>query len=429
MPGKNKESFVERVPASGKRVVSDVVIAPKKEITSQFFKEPPRIIKPARRYSGVPRTGRFIFAVLVLLALAVLIGAIFGRVEMAVSPKTLSVQIDKTVPLSKLPAGGFLVFRTLTLPHKESGSFASTEKKTQAQKAQGAVAIFNESKDAQVLIASTRLETLDGKIYRIPKTIVVPGAKAQGGKTTPGSLDVTVFADKPGAEYNIGLSDFTLPGLKDSPKYELVFARSKTEMSGGASGEQIVVGESDKDAALTVLALRAREAAPELISRKIPKEEFLIIQSVEHVVVKENSNPPAGSPAERFDFGIEGEIRGASVARRSLEEALLKNLTELGVFGGAMARIKNLEKLPMKLIGYKFDAQSFTLHVGGTAEIEAIVDTQAVKSAVLESGARGAVARLSSSPAISRVEARFKPFWWRRTPSDPARIDIVFKGG
>ena len=261
-----------------------------------------------------------------------------------------------------------MIFRTLTLPHGENGLFNATGKKLQDQKAQGIVAVFNKSKTPQVLIASTRLEAPDGKVYRIPKTIVVSGAKTQGGKTTPGVLDVTVVADKPGVEYNLGLSDFTLPGLKGSPKYELVFARSKTEISGGASGEQIIVGKSDADAALTALMLRARAAAPELISRRIPKEEFLITESVEYVTTKESSVPPPGSPAEKFDFSAEGEIRGASVEMRALEEALLKDLPELAALGGAAARIKNLDKLPMKLIGYKFGARSFTLAVRGDAK-------------------------------------------------------------
>ncbi|OGF64460.1 hypothetical protein A2661_02880 [Candidatus Giovannonibacteria bacterium RIFCSPHIGHO2_01_FULL_45_24] len=435
MPRQTKESFVDIIPSSGKRVISDVVIAPKQEITSQFFKEPPPTIKPPKRYPGAARKGRFIFAILALLALAIALSAVFGKVEVTVIPKALSIQMDKTLPLSKSEAGlpdgkadGFLIFRTLTLPHGENGLFNATGKKLQDQKAQGIVAVFNKSKTPQVLIASTRLEAPDGKVYRIPKTIVVSGAKTQGGKTTPGVLDVTVVADKPGVEYNLGLSDFTLPGLKGSPKYELVFARSKTEISGGASGEQIIVGKSDADAALTALMLRARAAAPELISRRIPKEEFLITESVEYVTTKESSVPPPGSPAEKFDFSAEGEIRGASVEMRALEEALLKDLPELAALGGAAARIKNLDKLPMKLIGYKFGARSFTLAVRGTVEIEAVVDAETLKSAVLEFGARGAISRISSLPSISGAEVRFKPFWWRKTPSDPSRIDIVLKG-
>ncbi|QQG42300.1 MAG: hypothetical protein HYW15_02160 [Candidatus Giovannonibacteria bacterium] len=435
MPRQTKESFIDILPSSGKRVISDVVIAPRKEITSQFFKEPPAAIKPPKRYLRTGRRGRSVFTILALLALAAVLSAVFGKVEVTVTPKALSVQMDKTLPLSKsrdgLPdgsAGNFLIFRTLTLPHKESGSFNATEEKFQDRKAQGIVALFNKSKAPQILIASTRLEAPDGRIYRIPKTIVVPGAKTQGGQAVPGSLDVTVIADKAGAEYNIGLSDFTLPGFKDSPKYELVFARSKAEISGGASGKQIVVGKSDTDSALTALMLRVREAAPKLISGKIPKEEFLIAESVEYAAAKEGSDPAPGSPAEKFDFSAEGEIRGASVERRALEEALLKNLPELAALEGAPVRVKNLDKLPMKLIGYKFEARSFTLAVRGTAEIEAVVDTQTLKSAILEHGVRGAILRFSALPSISGVEARFKPFWWRKTPSDPSRIDIILQG-
>ena len=36
------------------------------------------------------------------------------------------------------------------------------------------------------------------------------------GKNIPGSVDVKVYANEPGEKYNIGLSDFTIPVLKET---------------------------------------------------------------------------------------------------------------------------------------------------------------------------------------------------------------------
>ena len=431
MPKKPKENFIDIVPASGKRIISDVVSAPKKEITSQFFKEPPPTIKfskPGRRRG---KKGRIIFMVLAVLAVFILASIFFAKMEVALTPKTASWQIEKTLILKRSGGEASPAFRTLALPDARSGSFNATEKRTEDAKAGGIAVIFNKSKDAQVLIASTRLEAPNGNIYRIPKTIVVPAAKSESGGLVPGSKEVAVLADKPGSAYNLGLADFTLPGLKDSPKYELIFGRSKTEMSGGSEGAQTVIGKNDRNAALASLAEEAKKEAVSLILKKIPQEEFLLQESIEYAVLKEGSVPAAGAIADNFIFNTEGEIRAATISRSELETALLEGSPQLASFGGATVRIKNLENLDIKLINYKFDAPSFTVQVSGVAEAEAMLDQTAVKNKIIEKGISSASELLSEYPYISRAEISFKPFWiglfYKKPPQDPSRIDIVLK--
>ena len=97
--------------------------------------------------------------------------------------------------------------------------------------------IYNKySAEAQIFVKDTRFETPEGKIYRIDRAVTVPGMKNSGGQTVAGSVEATVYADKSGSEYNIGFSDFTIPGLKGGLKYEKFYARSKTPMTGGMKG-------------------------------------------------------------------------------------------------------------------------------------------------------------------------------------------------
>lgn len=428
---KSKESFIDIVPASGKRVISDVMSAPKKEITSQFFKEPPPTIKFSKEG---PRRGKRIQIAFIILALAtifILVSIFFAKMEVMLIPKTASWQIEKTLILKRPQDQNFSIFRTLALSDKRSGLFKATEKRTEDAKAGGIVVIFNKSKDAQVLIASTRLEAPNGNIYRIPKTIVVPGAKSQSGKLIPGSKEVAVLADKAGAVYNLGLADFTLPGLKGGPKYELIFGRSKTEIRGGSEGVQTVVGKSDRDAALAGLIGEAKKEAISLILKKIPQKEFLLPASVEYAVLKEETIPAIGAAADNFTFSMEGEIRAATISRGELETALLKDSPQLAGFGSAHLRIKNLDKLNIKLINYKFDVSSFTVQVSGMAEVEAVLDQTAIKNKIIEKEISSASALLGEYLYISRAEIRFKPFWiglfYKKSPTDPARIDIILR--
>ena len=70
------------------------------------------------------------------------------------------------------------------------------------------------------------------------------------GKNIPGSVDVKVYANEPGEKYNIGLSDFTIPGFKGDPRFDKFYARSKTPITGGLIGNIKIVPEEDKQATI-----------------------------------------------------------------------------------------------------------------------------------------------------------------------------------
>jgi len=103
-------------------------------------------------------------------------------------------------------------------------------------KASGIITVFNEySSSPQLLVASTRFLSSDGKIFRTIKDISVPGSEIINDEIIPDSINITVMADYPGIEYNISPSDFTIPGFKGSPKYVGLYGKSNTAMNGGSN--------------------------------------------------------------------------------------------------------------------------------------------------------------------------------------------------
>src|SRR3989338_5149925 len=231
--------------------------------------------------------------------------------------------------------------------------------------------------------------------------------------------------------FNPGKVKSVSPRLKGGSKYELIFGRSKIEISGGSEGARIVIGKSDRDSALASLIEKAKKEAISLILKKIPQEEFLLPASVEYAALKEESIPAVGVAADNFTFNMEGEIRAATMSRSELETALLKDNALLSSFDCAPLRIKNLDKLNINLINYKFYISIFTIQISGTAEVEAVLDQAAIKNKIIEKGIVGASAVLSEYAYISRAEISFKPFWtglfYKKPPKDPNRIDIILR--
>ena len=398
-----------------KRILNDVV-------AKEFFREPAPVLKQPIN-TKKSKTKAYLFVFIFLAATASFLIFFERKTTVRVSPKRFAIEINKSLQP---------VFKTIEISDSHSDIFEATKRISRDQFANGTVSIFNKSKDAQVLIASTRLEAPNGNIYRIPKTIVVPGAKSQGGKSVPGSLNVAVAADKPGAQYNAGLLDFTLPGLKGSSKYELVFGRSKTEMTGGSSGEQRIVGRGDVDGALTKLLAEARSGALTVIIKKLPEGEFFIPASLEYIITNESAVPSAGENADKFEFRINGVARGIIINKKVLIKALIgDNPLIQDPFLAGLADIKNLDKLSIKIFGYKFGGSALTIAVSGQAEVELTLDTEDIKEVIVSQNIENAATLLEMFPQIARAEITQKPFWLRpflrRIPNNPSRIDIIIE--
>lgn len=91
----------------------------------------------------------------------------------------------------------------------------------------GIIEIYNAySANPQKLVARTRFETKDGKIFRIKNAITIPGAKMLNTKLTPSSIKAEVIGDGVSDEYLIGPSYFTIPGFKETPKYAGFYAKN-----------------------------------------------------------------------------------------------------------------------------------------------------------------------------------------------------------
>ena len=350
-----------------------------------------------------------------------------ARMRVTISPKTASLLLDQSVMLFKNSTKqGELSFGSITLPDKREGVFASKEKKSVEERARGTIVIFNKSsKSAQVLVASTRLEDPDGRIYRIPKSVIIPGYTMENGKVVSGLREVEVVADEPGAEYNIALTDFTIPGFKGSSKFSTIFARSKTEMSGGAIGVRGVISKKEVDDARAELRRQAKAEAEQSLQKKLPPDAFLIIPSVEHVVIKEEVTPGPGEVGDSFTIRLEGEMRAVMLNKNSFENFLADAVP---LHDGAFSfSIKNLAELSYELKGYSFAANSFRLHIRGKAEFEAVVDPELVRVGISEKQISNAAALLGAYPEIARSEVRFRPFWLHRLPRNNERIDVTVK--
>ncbi|MCX6731784.1 MAG: hypothetical protein NTX55_02225 [Candidatus Parcubacteria bacterium] len=383
-----------------KKIIQDVLIKQKKEKPKPVQETK---VKNIGKRSFLKKIFWFCFIV-VIISLGGVILVNFSSAVVKITPHQEFINIDKQLSLN---------FETIQLEKEDSQAGPATEVATGGQKARGQIIIYNTySSKSQKLTDQTRFETPDKKIYKTLGAVVVPGN---------GSLEVLVYADKTGPEYNIGLKDFTIPGFKGTPKYTKIYGRSKTEMSGGTNQDALIISKKDIDNAKNNLKQKIENYLKENITQQKPAEYLLYKNALKIDFSDDSSNPKVGDIANNFIFKEKGKAIGFLLKKSDLSKALAENREN--------ASVVNLEDLNFNFLSENATATEITFTLKGTAHLVWNVDTNSLVGSLLNIKDKNYKAVFEKYPDIERAEIVFKPVWWTWMPHDKSRLhfEIVLK--
>ena len=125
-----------------------------------------------------------------------------------------------------------------------------------------------------------------------------------GATVTPGSIISVVYADRPGAEYNIGPTQFTIPGFEGTPKFNDFYATSGKPMTGGIIGPAKVVTEKDFTKAQEELTAKVKDEI--LKSLKDRGGELKILDAIAIKLDAPEVNAKVGEAAENLQMSHSG---------------------------------------------------------------------------------------------------------------------------
>ena len=171
----------------------------------------------------------------------------FSKASFTIVPKIVPVNVNSTYiaqsPTNKTPLSYELVVvkgtATATVPATDGPQLSSIAK--------GKMTFYNAySAQTQRLIAGTHISDDTGRIYRLSGSIVIPGYTTSAtGTVTPGSIIAAVTADQAGQSFNVSKSNaptsFSMIAYKGTPRYETVYAKLSTDITGGYSGTKKTV--------------------------------------------------------------------------------------------------------------------------------------------------------------------------------------------
>lgn len=302
--------------------------------------------------------------------------------------------------------------------------FPATGRKQVERKARGTITIVNAfSSTPQPLVASTRFETPDGKVFRLVRGVTVPGARVDGGTIEPASVDAEAVADVSGTAYNIGPVDrLTIPGFAGTPKFVGFYATSKTAMAGGAQGEMAVPTAEDTRKAKAELEQTLRDALQAALMTKAPDKLKILEGAEQFKLVSQDIASEAGDDGR---FGAFGEAE-LSVIAFSEEDLLIMLAAKAAVDVGNDVVLREYT-LSYVDPAADFKKETLTLSVEYQGTFARVIEEDEVGRRVAGLTEDELKAQLLTLPGLERAHVSFWPFLVSRVPSDLDRVTIIIE--
>lgn len=272
-------------------------------------------------------------------------------------------------------------------------------------------------------MANTRFISENGKLFRSKSKTAVPAARYQNGNLVAGTIDIMVTAAESGDSYNIGPSNFSLPGLAGTPLYTAVYGKSLQAMAGGSQTQALAVTEDDIAHSKDQLIENLTKLGKEGVGAKIPAGYTLLPGFMASEVASVSSLAKEGAELEQFNVSAKVKAT-ALVFKQEDAESLMKYLLSKTV--APNERIDE-QSILVSLQEDRLETVAGAGIIAGTAKAKSlrIVDSTALKNDLNGLSRRDASLLLAGYPGVAQYQLSFSPFWLKRLPRSPDKIEIT----
>ena len=374
------------------------------------------------RQNPPPASYKHIAVIFVVIALLLILGVVY----LALSQVTITLESSNELstnnfiltiaanPEQNTSTSVILPGQILNSEEKATGTFSVDAGKTVADNATGLVTLYNNRGTDQALVATTRLLTPAGVLFRLKNKINIPAG---------GTIEAEVYADVKGATGNIEPSKFTVPGLSETIQ-KLVYAESAEPMTGGTKQLGILT-QADITKATTDLETKAAEA---MLTKFIDQVENLTLLGTQ-IKSRDLTYDEDLLNTEIDSFELSGTI--ATVAVFADKETILdlaKN--KLKDAKGPKGEFINIDpsSLTYELESINQDKQEAYLKVSISGLETISPDTDLFDKNLLV-GFTEEDLRLyfSQFESIKNIQVKFSPFWVKKVPilKDHIHIEVA----
>jgi hypothetical protein len=402
----------------------------RKSIVPAARKITPRVVKPIEVKPTKPLpppnpsfklyrqiAGGFIGAVLLLLLIVLALST--TKAVIRVTPLIRTVETSFLTDVVKDSVGEGEVLGNIveqTFEQAQTFAVSGTETREVLEKSSGTVTIINDSSRNQPLVATTRLLSTGGVLFRLDNSVMVPA----GGSTT-----AKVHADQVGPTGDIGPDKFIIPGLATSLQSQ-IYAESSVVMTGGRKLVSVVT-EGTLNALAEQLSAEISAAGQEQL-RTIGKGSFDGEAFLVETISKTSDTQP-GEEKDSVTISMKRRITGVFFDGNALEKLakakLYENLTDGFVL---VSPDGELDDLTVEVSGTRSDLVQASLSVtAATASVVSNTSPFLQPEVLVGKNASEVETYLVSAGLAEGVTVWFFPPWLRRVPNMVDHVTVEVK--
>lgn len=363
------------------------------------------------------KTGMYRKIAVAFVALALVIGALvmyvaYARATVTVHPRRATVTTERVLSVVADPQGDDKLageVAEVTVAGERTG--APSEATVADGVATGFATLINETDEDQTLVATTRLLTPDGILFRLKSRVNVPAN---------GRLKTEVYADKSGASGDIGPSRFTIPGLSASQQ-KVIYAESDAAMKGGQVSTG-VVSQADVDQVEKGLREELESQAKDELDKKIDGDWTGRAYEIEDV--SRFQSAAAGETADGVTIRLSIRVRLVTFDRdKAVEiagEDLRRGLTSDRELVGVSA---DTAEFGVEDADAQTDTASLRVSLHGESRVSLespLFDASKLRGLDLDA----VQAYFEGIEGVERVDVKFRPFWIKRMPDLADHIEF-----
>jgi hypothetical protein len=363
---------------------------------------------PVRFYKFVALS----FLLITIILLGVIVFMSSKRAEIIITTKPTPVDVTTDVTIGTILGGDDIDgVVTSTLINFEK-TFDVTGTHEEPAIAIGKVTLHNDAPGAQALVATTRLLSPEGILFRLKNAVTVPGN---------GTVIADVYADKVGIEGNILPTRFTIPGLNEA-KQKIVYATSEAAMTGGVKTVGSL-GAEDLESAKRAFGDALQKTGQETLAAAYPDKKGIFLVESSNTT----STAAAGAMVSNFVMKGSGVVVGIFYDPASMT-GLAKNMLAKRAINESES-IQTGDKEPIvTLAEYHKESHTATVHLfyDGVATLNP--QSKQIERSMFFGKSKDEVRRyLLSLDHVHTVDVVFHPAWMQSVPHINDHVQVIVK--
>ncbi len=343
---------------------------------------------------------------------------VFNFAVINITPRSVEISQNSLITLNNNKS---TVFETYELSEKSSTDIKKTNSIDIKSKAKGEITIYNNyDSRSQKLVKNTRLQTSDGKVFRIDNAVTIPGKSGD----TPGSVKVMAYADTYGKEYNLVSTQMSIPGFKGTAKYAGFYAKNESPMTGGDMGKRFVISNQDLKDVETKLIPGLESKLREKMLAYHSDDYIAVADSLKFVYESNKDQLTQQDMLKTYEQTVKARITIIKKDEFAKVLATLHLSDYNGVDNVMIANIKDL-KVNISEPSYKISSSTaVTIATEYKGNIKWSIDTENIKKDLLGKGIIDFSAIMGKYSGIDTAKPELSPMWLHTFPNSINKIKV-----